>query len=481
MTYIKKRQEKRLVFFSALMIIILSTPWLLTNCNKKVIPKKQIILISVDTLRGDHLSSYGYSRDTTPNLSRLVADSVYYTHAYTNGCWTMPAHMSLLTGTLPSRHGINRDWGSITKRKKYPKLNNPVKSIAEVLKSHHITTIKYAHLPDELGFNNGFDRNHRVDPFDNNKISARLLQELEDNKEKDFFLFIHTWRVHAPYSNSYFQKEGKIDKEKRAYINNFRLLSKNSQRPTIAFKNFLKENDLFNVNDCITFYDGGIRYVDRYIGKIINKSRQLGIYDDLLIIVVSDHGEHFKEHFPDFYNDHGRDFYEEFIKVPLIIKYPAQTIKPATLHQPVSLIDVVPTILDFYHIKSPSFIQGKSLLKLKSGKNSGYIVSEAISTGKIEKKMIRVGHLKYIITMKNPSGPARVNWKAISRRQLFDLKNDPLEKNDLYKDLKSRRTCIELEKALIKIVKNSRKTHRSMNETSISQETIKQLEALGYL
>jgi arylsulfatase A-like enzyme len=453
---------------------------LLINCSKeKISEKKQIILISIDTLRADNLTSSGYFRDTSPHLSKLVEDSVYYIHAYTNGCWTMPGHMSLFTGTLPSRHGINKDWKSTVVDKKYPKLNDSIKSISEVLKSHNIKTVKFAKLPDELGFNRGFDLNNPVDPFSDNKKMNELLKELENNKEEDFFLFIHTWMVHAPYANSYFLKETRIEKEKREYINNFRKIQK--KRLSAVFYNFLKENNLNNVHDCVALYDGGIRYVDQCIGKIINKSKQLGMYDDLLFIVVSDHGEHFGEHSHNFfYNYHGRDYYEEFIKVPLIIKYP-YTFKRKIINHPVSLIDVFPTILDYYKIKIPSYVQGESLLKPNSKRKAKYIISEAVSDGNIEKKMIIIGDLKYIITMRNPSKPERVNWDSISERRLFDLKNDPLEQSNLYTDLKFRRVCINFEKMIFKIIKNSSKTNRSIKKTTVNKETIKHLEALGYL
>ncbi|MFC1853559.1 sulfatase-like hydrolase/transferase, partial [candidate division CSSED10-310 bacterium] len=99
--------------------------------------KIQIILISIDTLRGDHLGTYGYPRDTSPWMNKLARDSVLYTKAYPNGCWTMPSHVSLFTGTLPSRHFINKDWNGM-KNRKYPELNKSLKNIAELLKSHHI-------------------------------------------------------------------------------------------------------------------------------------------------------------------------------------------------------------------------------------------------------------------------------------------------------------------------------------------------------
>jgi arylsulfatase A-like enzyme len=478
------RDVKRLCLNFLIIIIIVSVSLSFIHCNKKkVIDKKQIILISIDTLRGDHLSSYGYFRDTSPNLSKLIEDAVYYPNAYPNGCWTMPSHMSLLTGTLPSRHGINRDWKSM-KNRKYQKVSESIKNIAEILHSHNITTLKFARLPKGLGFSKGFETDKPIDPFSDDKKFDTLLKALENNKKKDFLLFIHTWMVHAPYCNSFYLEKGKVNKKKRQYINNFRKTAARQEKAhniKHRFGGFLKKNNLFNVNDCKALYDGGIRYVDQYIGSLINKCKQLGIYRDLLFVVVSDHGEHFAEHYRnEFYGCHGKDFYEEFIKVPLIIKYPEKTIDPGTWHYPVSLVDVLPTILDLYHIKIPGFVQGESLLKPHS-KRSKTIISEAVSMPRVERKMIRRGNLKYIITMKNPSNPGRFDWDSIIQRKLFDLKTDPLEKNNLYKDLEYRQASIEFEKELFKIITDSVKLNRSQKETEISEETIKNLEALGYL
>jgi hypothetical protein len=477
------RGVKILWLYFLIIIMIVSVSVLFIDCNKKkVTGKKQIILISIDTLRGDHLSSYGYFRDTSPNLSNLNEDSVYYPNAYPNGCWTMPSHVSLLTGTLPSRHGINKSWGAIVKNKKYPKLNESINNIAQVLKNHQkdIKTVKFAELPKELGFGSGFDKDRRIDPFFGAIIFNRLLQEIENNKENDFFFFIHTWMVHAPYTNCYFLEKQEISRKERKHIKNFRKLGIKGPLTT-EFMTYLQKINLFNVDDCVTLYDSSIHYVDEYIGKIVNKTRELGIYDNVMFIVVSDHGEHFAEHYPDrFFDFHGRDYYEEFIKVPLIIKYPHR-FKHGVIQHPVSLIDVFPTILDFYDIKPPGFIQGESLLKPYAKRNKKYIVSESLSPTHIEGKMIRLGDLKYIITMKNPSKPERVNWDSIIRRKLFDLKADPLEKNNLYKDLKYRKACIEFEKMLMKIINNSVNLNRSQKETEITEETLKQMESLGYL
>ena len=197
--------KNTLFCFLAIFFLVIS----FFSCGNKNPPEKvQIILLSVDTLRGDHLNSYGYVRETAPNLAKLIDDSVYYKNAYTNGCWTMPSHMSLLTGTLPSRHNINQDWKSLV-NKKYHSLNKSVKLISELIKKKKVHTIKYAQLPGELGFSKGFDKDYQIDPFFNDSKFNKLVNKIKGLKNKDFFLFLHTWMVHAPYSNSslYYNKK----------------------------------------------------------------------------------------------------------------------------------------------------------------------------------------------------------------------------------------------------------------------------------
>lgn len=452
-----------------------------TQCGRrKSVAKTQVILLSIDTLRGDHISPYGYSRDTTPNLSELVNDSTYYSETYPNGCWTMPSHMSLLTGTYPSRHGIIQEWG-FSVRKEYPQMNEKIQSIAEIFQHHNVHTIKYANLPDELGFDRGYDVNKRFDPFFDEDKFRELLEELTKIRNDDFFFFVHTWMVHAPYGKSHFLSEDKLQTVSREDIDNFRKNVEKGVNRSAIFRRLLRKNGLFNQEDCMTLYDSGIFYVDTLIGRLIEKTKELGIYDEMMFILVSDHGEHFAEHYPrEFYGCHGQDFYEEFIKVPLIIKYPLSQ-KKGMQTQPVALIDVVPTILEYYAIKKPDLIQGDSLLKPYSKRNRQYLISEAVSLKGIERKMIRVDALKYILTMQDPTGAARTNWHSVSDRRLYDVEKDPKEKKNLYDSIEYRKVCNELEKTLITIIKSSAEINTGTKMTPLNKETLEHLKSLGYL
>jgi choline-sulfatase len=475
--------------FSLLLMVFLSVSFIFVNCGKQ--KRIKIVLISIDTLRGDSITPYGYSRDTTPHLNELVKDSVYFPHAYTNGCWTMPSHMSMLTGTLPSRHGVNKGMG-VMRGENATILHDAVKLLPEILKASHprLKTVKFARLPGDLGFARGFDINNTLDPFRDEESFKKLLKEFENQTNRDFFFFVHTWMVHAPYAQSRFLRKGKISEEKRKQIDGFRRMTRKERLQLIKkkkskgaakdFAAFLSRNKLFNMKDCKSLYDSGIYYVDQFVDRLIGKLKELDMYDDVLIIITSDHGEHFDDHFKNsFYSFHGQDFHEEFIKVPLIIKYPNQS-KGQIMQQPVSLIDVVPTVLNNYQMKIPDFVQGESLMIQPAARKNRHIISEAVVMKKIEKKMIRVGNLKYILTMVKPNKPGRVNWDRVIQQRLYNLEEDPLEKKNLFEDEKFKNTCLNFEKALKRILKASAKYGPS-KETKLDEETINQLKQLGYI
>ena len=495
---IMRRDKKRLdyrftmlrkFYISAWMIFILVGCLGLSCCSKG--HKTQVILISIDTLRGDHITPYGYYRNTTPNLQALVKDSLYFKNGYTNGCWTIPSHMSLLTGTLPSRHGVNRDI-SIFTRKKSTTPPETIKLISEILKAGvpGIKTAKFANLPSKLGFARGFEFNRNIDPFADDIQFEKLINQLRSYNNLDFFLFIHTWMVHAPYSNSQFLQVKDLTQEKKWIIDNFRQLSNQEKenilgrKPKNQHKDFiiiLKRFGLFDSNSCQDLYDGGIKYVDQYIGRLINELKKLGIYENTMIIITSDHGEHFSERNKKiFYDFHGRKFFEEFIKVPIILKVPQQK-KHGIITKPISLIDIFPSILSYFKIPIPKYAQGESLLTNHSKKQVKHIVSEAVADPKIEKKMIREGDFKLIITMKNPGGWGRMNWNQACYRKLFNLKTDPEEKHNLWRNLEFRNIALKLEKTLRNLLKDSITISGERKETEVDQETIKHMKSLGYI
>jgi arylsulfatase A-like enzyme len=248
----------------------------------------------------------------------------------------------------------------------------------------------------------------------------------------------------------------------------------------LQYSNFLKKHNLFNRDKCVDLYDGGIRTVDRYIGKMIEELKKKNLWNNLLLIVVSDHGEHFSEHHKGFFDYHGRDLFEEFIRIPFIVKYPSSMRRPSMhkIDTPVSLIDVTPTVLDFYNISAPQYVQGKSLLAADPKKR--VIVTESLS-GDVEGKLLRRGKFKYMAMMNQPSGRSRANWNGIFERRLFDLAQDPLEKNNLCRAKEKRAACLKHEAALRKIIEDSGREMKPQVKTTIEKQTVEQMKALGYI
>ena len=441
---------KRMAGIISILVLVL----MFSGCGRE--SPRQILLISIDTLRADHLTSYGYSRSTSPHIKALAEESLLYEHAYPAGCWTMPSHMSLLTGTLPSRHGVNMDWAS-SHSGRYRVLNPKISMISSVLKTaqREMATLKFARLPGNLGFKRGFDLNMNEDPFHSENEYLHLVDLIRKHQGKDFFLFVHTWMVHAPYSSARFFLDGKISQEDRKYIFNLR-----DGRPPTANRDlakFLKRKGWFTPRTCMALYDGGIFRVDQGIGRLMAELKRLGMFRNMMVVLVSDHGEHFAEHVPKrFYDDHGKDFYEEYVHVPLIVKYPRSRHR-GRVKQPVSLIDVMPTILSHYGMAVPAEVQGRVLPRMDTRSSAVPVISEAISLPGMERKMIRLKDLKLILTMRSPLNLARANWKRICERKLFHLTLDPGEMENRIQSPTYHVSALRMEKLLIRsLLRSSR-------------------------
>lgn len=439
---------------------------------------RRVLLISIDTLRPDHLGAYGYHRPTAPNLDRLAAESVIYEQAYANGAWTMPSHMSLLTGTLPSRHGLDDAFDAYdARRMRAP--GPSIKPVPELLQQAGIQTLKFADLPSELGFSRGFATDAPVDPIVRPWFSQTLVRTLSGLGEQPWFAFVHTWMVHAPYASTYFLPPGALPQDDRDFLDDYRRLALVTNAKAERYWRFLQDRRLYNRDACVDLYDGGIRKTDRYLGELFDALRASGLYDDLMVIVVSDHGEHFSEHHEEFFDYHGRDQYEEFVRVPLMIKYPRAMREPheTRISTPVSLIDVAPTILRFFGVEVPELVQGQSLLDARPTPRD--IVSEALSVHP-EVKLLRTGHHKLMLTMHGADAPGRVNWQGVTKRRLFDLEADPGERVNLCGEPGGAALC-DVHQATLRTIVTESVRGRSASTVKLLPSTLEQIQALGYV
>jgi arylsulfatase A-like enzyme len=342
-----------------------------------------VILIVIDALRADHLGCYGYHLPTSPHLDQFAKDAVVYKYAFSPCSYTIPAFAAIFTGKSPGNNslwfqqkfGLNRD-REIT--------------LAEILKSAGYKTAAFVSslvMRKDWGLDVGFDiYNDKMTGFEANRPSESIRNGKETNNEifkwlvneghSPFFLFIHYFDVHGPYVNvepydSIFRVEdyGKkplfLDRVldgKEGGIPDYQILK--------AVKNEAGENVDFEKDARYYFsqYDGGIRYSDDMFGDLIERLKEKDIYDDALIIITADHGEAMGEN--NVYFFHGLTVSFEQIRVPLLIKTPTKkTIKSKVVEEPVSTIDIFPTILNACEANNSRFeVEGVNILNKNSNK-----------------------------------------------------------------------------------------------------------------
>jgi len=345
-----------------------------------------ILLITVDTLRADHLGCYGDARAFTPHMDRLAADGVLFEGAETAAPITLPAHASILTGTYPAFHGV-RNNGTY-------RLGPRAETLAEVLKAHGYRTgavISGYPLVTRYGLSQGFDSyDDRLPPEKERQIGFRErraeevsqsgISWLEAGAGQRFFLWLHYFDPHAPYIPP------------SPYAERF------SRSP----------------------YDGEVTYVDAEIGRVLEKVRQMGLSEKTLVVLVSDHGEGLGEHGE---ATHGVFLYETTLRVPMILSLPGPLPRGRRVATPVRTIDLMPTILRLADLPEPDDLQGTSLLPLVSRRPPDLLLKSISETllprenyGWSEMAALRVGDWKYI---------------QAPREELYDLRTDPGEADNL--------------------------------------------------
>ncbi len=306
-----------------------------------------VVLVVIDTLRARNVSLYGYERRTTPNLEALARDGVTWDAAITPGTWTVPAHGAIFTGLMPSFHGAERVKGETLLT---TPLNPEVRTLAEILGENGWQTGAFigntTYVTSLLGFDRGFER------FSVNEYRVSAKEIVEDGlawfaaAKTPAFLFVNIVDPHEPYAppppfNERFPgRSADIHGEPRE------ILGRSAARTPAALEHFR------------ALYDGDVAFADWGLGELLAGLRRLGRYRDTLIVVTSDHGEHFGE------NDivgHGKGGFEPLLHVPLVVKYPADREAGARVARRVSTIGIFGTILAEVGILPPAGVAGTPL------------------------------------------------------------------------------------------------------------------------
>lgn len=317
-------------------------------------PGCNVVLVSFDTLRADHMSVYGYERPTTPNLEPLAGRSVVFERAISQAPWTLPAHGSMFSGLYPGRLGVLR----YPANRRLPDVNPMV---AEVFTRAGYATGGFTgggFVSGHYGFARGFDvysTNGRH--FEHSVPQAEAWLEL--NQKRKFFLFVHGYDAHRPYFSSRVNKAAVgLSTKLPAQVSGY-CFRENRARPS--------DEDLEQI---IHYYDAAIRSGDQHLAPLFRKLEALGLMEKTIVIVTSDHGEEFYEHGN---CDHVRFVYNEVVHVPLMIYVPGLT-PEGRRHagQVPASIAIARTVLDLVGLEHN--MPGVSLAPVLAGKEQEFPV-----------------------------------------------------------------------------------------------------------
>lgn len=429
---------------------------------------QHVFLIVADTLRSDAVSSLG-GHPETPSIDRLAEDGILFSRAYAPSSWTLPAVASILTGLSPLVHGFHR----INER---PDLIPSRTNLAQTMSLAGYTTAALVANPavePETVITRGFsyfraspgselphlslgqvlftDRARQfASPLSTSALTDRAIGWVREHRRDDGFLWLHYYDPHDPYEPP------------------AQFLPKRSPPAGFGTSFSLATMATPEERDWIrSLYDGEVRYVDESVGRFLGVLRELGLYEDSLIVFVSDHGEEFLEHGRLF---HGLSLYDEVLRVPLIVKLPGVHWS-RRIDTPVDTTSLFATILDVCGLEVPRALSAGSLSPLLAG--GAPRDTPLFATGLLppaDKESLRMGNLKYIRT------------SATGAEELYDLAKDPGERSSIapfspadlarMRDALSRRR--QEEAAL-------RRLYAVPGADDISPETIRRLRALGYV
>ena len=420
--------------------------------------RPNVLLVVIDTARADRFSFDGYARQTSPEIATLASEGTIYEQAYTPAPWTLPAHASLFTGLFPSSHGA--DSGHL-------RLEGEFRTLAEIFHDAGYRTLGYAANPwvgRQYGLDQGFDTYEEIwkdvrgqqEDAGAGELNARLVRFLEwraENRvarEQPFFIFVNYLEPHLPYNppepaRSRFLSPG----TDRAAVERLRHFRHPDEVRYVLGLGGLKAGDTRILSD---LYDGEISYVDERVGDLAGFLRRRGLLDETVLVITSDHGEAIGDHG---FLDHKMNVFDELLRIPLVVRFPAAVQAGQRIREPVMLQDLFPTLLGLAGIppeggraRGPE--PRESLVLPGIGALARDAVRAAPGSGSpgpvLASEFARPIQFLEIIQARFPTarigpwdralvayrrGSEKLHWASDGRHLLFDLASDPGETVDL--------------------------------------------------
>jgi len=432
-------------FAAAVPVLLIAA--LITACGREPAAPPSVLLVTLDTTRRDHLGCYGHGGATSPNIDALAAESEVYDDALSTSSWTLPAHASLFTGQVPTRHQARYDErGPLVltqaiegpfERYRVRGLRPDAVTLAEILRDAGWATggvVAGPWMKRVFGIDRGFawwdDANiHEVNGRTADQVTDSALAWLAQRGKEPFLLFLNYFDAHSPFDPP---------------------------------ADWLRSHTTAMLNDLVQLYDFEIRYMDEHFGRLIAGLRARGLWDDMLVVVTADHGELLGEHG---LWGHGRMLSQEELRVPLLIKFPARDGRRGRRGERAQLTDVLPTVLARLGLPIPGDVQGGVLPTVAHP-----VVAELQVPPKLgDRGSFRAlfeGSWKYVDT-------------TLGATMLYDVSVDPGEEHDRSRDEAGRAQAMRasLDAYLVGLARPAPESPDSV----VDPATVRALEALGYL
>ena len=459
-----------------------------------------VILISLDTLRADHLGSYGYPEFTSPTLDAFAAEGTLFEDASAPAPWTLPSHASMLTGLYPLEHGV------VTAETVLPQEVDTLASLLEAEGFETAAVVNSTWLTQKtFGLTRDFDRFHAVNDSDYGRrtpsvwVTDQAIEWIREARESPLFVFMHYYDVHADYaSQSVYEKLFVTEYEGVADGTGWQLQAENfdprhiayclssfsadvcafgsREKPRIIDESLRKPNfDQRDARHLEQLYDAGIRQLDAELGRFFRFLDAADLSERSLVIVTADHGEEFLDHGA---VDHSMTAYQELLHVPMIWRGPGIP-GGIRVEAPVSLVDIVPTVLAWVGASALPTLAGQDLLPLMSEESEfdwsarpiwGEASAAESQGAPLDSfyplfRSVRQGSFKLIQEVRG------------GQTFLFDLERDPTEQRNLSVEQPERT------QVLTELLEDR---HRQANpstgkEVQLDPEAIERLRALGYV
>jgi len=441
-----------------------------------------LLLIVVDTLRADHLGSYGYAVATSPVIDELARSSVLFEAASSPAPLTMPAMAAMMTGMYPDRIGV-------ISHSRHDRLDAKTPTLAELAAARGYATAAVVSNPwlanPSMGFDRGFERfvgkrsSSHPGRLDASAVTDLAIGLLEDSAKPPLFMWVHYLDAHMPYSPpAAFARLMGNSRASSQVIEDFK--ADPDERQTIYFDATYDEAELAATRQ---LYDASIRYIDTEIGRLLEAFTRLRPSQPLIIVVLADHGESLGDH--GLYFAHDFTLYEELIHVPLLIHVPG--LEAGRVSAEVSLVDVAPTLCRLLDLRCPLGGDGQPLnldgLDGKENRPRSTFAASAPARARYARNpwlfvdgaegrwsMIKRDGLK-LIRIPHPQAP---HWQA------YDLINDPHELINIYDPRRFSQLGEELDDWRRSVRRNT-PDHDSAAAPPLGRPTREALRALGYL